>query len=59
MIVTGAQTGIFQGSQGFLEEGQVNTHFIFDTRKNDCAGKNILHVLELFLFLEEFQPEGS
>ena len=40
-------------------------HFItisfsfFDTRKKDRAGKNILHILKLLLFLEEFQPQYS
>ena len=56
MMVAGAQTGIFQGRGG---QGHFNKYFIFDTRKKDRAGKNILHALKLFLFLEELWHQCS
>ena len=59
MMLTGAQKGIFEITGGFVKYGQFNKHFIFDTRKKDRAGKNILNVLKLFLFFEEFQPHCS
>ena len=59
MMLTGAQKGIFEVTGGFLKYGQFNKHFIFDTRKKDRAGKNILNVYKLFLFFEEFQPRSS
>ena len=55
MMVTGIQTVVFQGRGGFLEKGHFNKYIIFDTRKKDRTGKNILNVPKLFLFLEEFQ----
>ena len=39
MMVTGAQTGIFQGRGGFLEQGHFYKRFNFSTRKKDGAGK--------------------
>ena len=59
IMVTGAQTRIFQDWGGFLEEGYFNKHFIFDKQKKDRVGKNFLNVLKLLLFLEEFQPQSS
>ena len=47
----------FSERGGFLESRQSNKHFIFDKRKKDFADENILHVLKLFLFLEEFEPQ--
>ena len=59
MMVTGAQTAIFHSRGGFLEQRHFNKHFIFDTRMKDRAGKSILHILKLFLLLEEFQSQYS
>ena len=56
-MVTCAQTGIFQSRGGFFEERHFKKHFIFDKQKKHRVSKNVLHVLDLFLFLEEFQAQ--
>ena len=57
MMMVAVHKQIFQGRGGFL--GHFNKHLIFDKRKKDRAGKNILYVLKLFLFLTEFQLQCS
>ena len=56
-MVACAQTGIFQSRGGFFEERHFKKHFIFDKQKKHRVSKNVLHVLDLFLFLEEFQTQ--